>query len=204
LKLRSDIHVERKIWHATMVLLMTLVYVKVDRKTALLIISLGMLFFTSADMLRLRWPWLNRVFLLVFHRVMRKHEAHGLAGTTFLLTGVFFSIFLFHKDVVTITLLFLALGDPIASYFGIRYGKDRIVKNKSLQGTLAAFLCCTVIAFAYFSFHKLMMDRIVLVSLVSGLIGALSEMLPVGKLDDNLTFPIICSTGVWMVFKVFM
>ncbi len=187
-----------------MVLLMTLVYVKVDRKTALLIISLGMLFFTSADMLRLRWPWLNRVFLLVFHRVMRKHEAHGLAGTTFLLTGVFFSIFLFHKDVVTITLLFLALGDPIASYFGIRYGKDRIVKNKSLQGTLAAFLCCTVIAFAYFSFHKLMMDRIVLVSLVSGLIGALSEMLPVGKLDDNLTFPIICSTGVWMVFKVFM
>ncbi|MDZ4660076.1 MAG: hypothetical protein SGJ18_00520 [Pseudomonadota bacterium] len=204
MKLRSDIHVERKIWHATMVLLMTLVYVKVDRKTALLIISLGMLFFTSADMLRLRWPWLNRVFLLVFHRVMRKHEAHGLAGTTFLLTGVFFSIFLFHKDVVTITLLFLALGDPIASYFGIRYGKDRIVKNKSLQGTLAAFLCCTVIAFAYFSFHKLMMDRIVLVSLVSGLIGALSEMLPVGKLDDNLTFPIICSTGVWMVFKVFM
>ena len=153
LKLRSDIHIERKIWHATMVLLMVLVYVKVDRKTALTIISLGMLSFTAADILRLRWPWLNRQFVSMFHRVMRKHEAHGLAGTTYLLTGVFFSIFLFPKDVVTMTMLFLAVGDPVASYFGIRYGKDRIVKNKSLQGTLAAFLCCTVIAFAYFSFY---------------------------------------------------
>ncbi len=204
LKLRSDIHIERKIWHAIMVLLMTFIYVKVERRTALNILSLTLLCFVATDLLRLRVARLNQLFISIFHRVMRKHEAHSLAGTTYLLTGVFFSVFLFSKDIVTITLLFLALGDPVASYFGIRYGKDRITKNKSLQGTLAAFFCCTTIAFAYFSFYKLMLDRIVLVSLVSGLTGALSEMFPIGKLDDNLTFPIICSTGMWVIFRVFM
>lgn len=175
-----------------------------DRKTAVMAATIGMFVFTVSDLLRLRWPWLNGWILTVFGRVMRQNEANGLAGTTYLVTGVFFIIFLFPKDVVAVTLLFLALGDPLASYFGIRYGRDRIFRNKSLQGGLAAFICCAIIAFAYYSYYKLMLERVVLVSLISGLIGAISEIIPIGKLDDNLTFPIICSSGLWLVFKVFM
>ena len=40
-------------------------------------------------------------------------------------------------------LLFLALGDPVSSYIGVRYGKNPILGRKTLQGTLAGFVTCT-------------------------------------------------------------
>ncbi len=204
LRVRTDVHLARKVWHATTVLMMALIYVKVDRKTALALLSGAMIFFVSMDFLRLRFQSLNKIVILLFHRIMRKSEVEALAGTTYLLLGVFFLVFLYPKEIVTLTLLFLALGDPIASYFGIRYGRDTLTRNKSLQGTLAAFFCCTLLACFFYTAQKLMLERILLVSLISGFVGAAAEAIPIGKLDDHLTFPLICSFLLWIIFQVFM
>ena len=48
-----------------------------------------------------------------------------------------------------------------------------------------------------------MTDRLVLVTIVSGFIGMIAELIPVGKLDDNLSFPIICASLLWGVFTLF-
>ncbi len=55
--------------------------------------------------------------------------------------------FIFPHDVTILTLLFLAFADPLASYFGIKYGKDKIFGHKSVQGSLAAFIICAGLLF---------------------------------------------------------
>ena len=105
--------------------------------------------------------------------------------------------------IVNLALLFLALADPIASYFGIRFGKDKLFGRKSLQGSIAAFFACTLTSMVYYVAHRLMLDRLLIVGILSGLAGAAAEALPVGPLDDNLVLPVLSSAQLWIIFYVF-
>lgn len=203
LKQRSDLHLSRKLWHCAGISAMTAAYNLFGPSaswTALLAVSL---FFIPIDFLRLRHPTLNRIALKVFGPLMRSHESVEISGMTYLFVGCMFLLMFKNPHIVTLTLLFLAFGDPIASFFGIRYGKDRILGRKTLQGTMAAFTTCTVLGAIYYYSNNLMLERLLIVAPLSGLIGALSELLPIGKLDDNLTFPIVCSCLLWILFQVY-
>lgn len=203
LKHRSDLHLARKFWHTLGVLLIVVIYHNVNRSTAVQLITLFTAVFIVADLLRLQLPSMNKAVISIFHPFLRESEREHIAGTSYLLTGVFIIIILFPKDIVSLTLLFLAVADPLASYFGVLYGKDKLIGNKSLQGSLAAFTSCAVIATVFYFSKNLMTERLLIVSILSGLIGALAELIPVGKLDDNLTFPIISASCLWGVFYLF-
>jgi dolichol kinase len=168
--------------------------------TLLIIVSL---FIIPLDLLRRNRPGLNRLVLKIFGPLMRQHETSTLSGMSYLYLGCMFLLLLNHPPIVILTLLFLAFGDPVASYFGIRYGKDRILGSKTLQGTIAAFGVCTLIAAIFYYFNNIMTERLLIVAPLSGLIGAVAELLPIGKLDDNLTFPVVAATLLWVLFYVF-
>lgn len=203
LKHRSDIHLARKIWHFVGVLTILVIYHNVSRPMALQLITFVASVFIVFDVLRGFYPSINQALMSVFQPIMREHERHSLAGTTYLLTGAFVVIFLFPKSIVTMTLLFLSMADPLAAYVGVLYGRDKIVGQKSLQGFMAALGCCTGIAATYYLTHNMMTDRILIVSILSGLVGAVAELIPVGKLDDNLTFPVITAVSLWLIFHLF-
>lgn len=203
LKTKDDIHWARKIWHFVGVMLILVLYLNVTRDQALQIASFLTFLFVGNDLLRHVIPNLNKVLLQVFGPFMREHEKAGLAGSTYMALGVTIIIFFFPKTVVTLALLFLAVADPLASYVGVRYGKDKIVGNKSLQGSASAFTACAIIAAIYFFTHNLMTERLLIVSLLSGLIGAVSELIPIGRLDDNLTFPLLSSVLLYLLMFVF-
>lgn len=167
----------------------------------LLLILAG--FFIPLDLLRQKQPALNRATVKLFGTFMRRHEFTAVSGMTYLYFGVAFTLLLGNPHIITLTLLFLAFGDPIASFFGIRYGKDKIMANKTLQGTLAAFAVCTIISVLYYYFNNLMTERLLIVAPISGLIGALAELIPIGKLDDNFTFPVVCSILLYGLFLVY-
>jgi diacylglycerol kinase (CTP) len=203
LRSKSDIHISRKIWHCTGVCLMATVYSFGATKvvwTALLVFSAIII---PLDFLRLKNPALNKTTLKVLGRVMRKHESEKLSALSYLLLGGIFLMWLNKPHLVTLTLLMQAFGDPIASFFGVRYGKDRILGSKTLQGSIAAFVVCGVIAGLYYYFNNLMIERFLIVVPLSGLIGAAGELIPIGKLDDNLSFPILCSLMLWGLFTIF-
>lgn len=203
LKKRSDIHWARKVWHMLGVSMMAGTYAYAPASVSKLLLLLAWGTFVPLDFLRQRSESLNDLLLHVFRPIMRDSEANGLAGTTSLLTGVTVVALFFPREVVLLTLLFLAFADPFASYFGIRYGKDKIFGHKSVQGSLAAFLICALLTAAFLYSHGLMLDRILIVSLLGGLIGALAELIPFWKLDDNLTLPIFSATFLWLLFTIF-
>jgi diacylglycerol kinase (CTP) len=203
LKRRSDLHLARKLWHIFGVLGMVVVHHQLTSNQALKLSGTVAAGFLITDLIRQHVPALNRFFMSTLGMFMREHERHRMAGTTYLLAGTFIIVWLFPREVVSLTLLFLAFADPLASYVGIRFGKDKLVGPKSLQGTVAAFATCTIISVVYLLANGLMTERIIMVSLLAGIIGALSELIPVGRLDDNLTFPILNGFGLWVIFYVF-
>lgn len=203
LKKRSDIHYARKIWHMAGVFTLFLIYILLPYPVALSILALMWIAFITIDVLRQSRPALNEWALHAFKLIMREHEAKQLAGTTYLITGVLILAAVFPRPVVALSLLFLAFADPAASYFGIKYGKDKIFGHKSIQGFFAAFLVCVMACVLYFSSQHHLLDRIIVLSLLAGLIGAFSELVPVGKLDDNLSLPLMSATGLTLLFYFF-
>ncbi|MBX7231446.1 MAG: hypothetical protein K1X29_05115 [Bdellovibrionales bacterium] len=203
LKRRHDLHMARKIWHALGVLTLAIIYTWISHQQALRAIAAAAFFMVAFDFLRQKFARLNRFALKFFGFIMREHERESWAGTTYLILGVFILVWVFPRPVVLLTLLFLALADPIASYFGIRYGRDKLIGSKSLQGTFAAFATCSLIAGFYLYFNGILTERLLIVSLIAGLGGALSELIPLGKLDDNLTFPVVNATFLWGLFFAF-
>lgn len=203
LKNRQDLHLARKFWHVTTVTCMFLIYhyASLQISIALLILVGG--FGIGLDLVRLRNKNVNEKVLKIMGPLMRDTEAQGFAGTTSLIIGVFCIVSFFPKPIVELSLLFLAFADPVASFVGIRYGKDKIFGRKSLQGTLAGFMMCTFISVVYLAITDTMAERLLVVSLLSGLVGALAEAIPIAKLDDNFVLPILSSMGIWVIFNLF-
>lgn len=203
LQMRQNVHLARKIWHMAGVLAIVGVYVSVSQGLALKIIAVSCFVVVSLDLGRLAWPKLNFFLIKVFSQIMRESEKSRLAGMSSLYLGCLVIMFFLPKPVVILALLFLGLADPIASYVGIRYGQDRLIKGKSLQGTAAAFVVCLIVSTLYYYFNEIMVERLLIVSLLSGVIGALSELLPVGPFDDNFTLPVMSGFALWGVFWLF-
>ncbi len=200
---RSDLHWERKIWHIVSVFGMFLVYVWTPLHVSRIILLAAIAFFVPFDLLRQRYKGLNEFALHLFRPIIRDSEIHRFAGTTYLLLGVGAIHLLFSRDVVSLTLLFLAFADPLASFIGIRYGKDKIFGHKSVQGFLAAYTVCFICTVSYLFVLNLAWDRVLFFSILAALVGALSELVPIGKLDDNLTLPVLSALGLSLLFHLF-
>src|SRR5687768_10089652 len=194
LRARNDIHIARRIWHFCGVMFIFLLYWYMQPQQALITALAVSTVFISIDFGRLYIPRLNRSLTWLFGPVLRESEIRKLAGTTSMLAGVTIIIFLFPKSVVLLSLLFVAVADPLASFVGIRYGRDKLIGHKSLQGTSAAFVACFILSIGYCIAMDIMTERVFIVSLIAAIIGAASELVPIGHLDDNFVFPVMSAT----------
>jgi len=203
LQSKADLHLARKLWHFFGVVMIAVIFHNLSRASALQVITFFSTFTLAIDVSRRHSPGLNKLVITAFKPFIRDREVHGFSGMTSLLLGTTVIVFLFPKEIVSLSLLLLAAADPVASYIGVLYGKDKIISGKSLQGTFAAFFVCTLISVLFYLVNQVMTERLFIVALISGMIGAASELLPIKKWDDNFTFPVLCSIGLYGVFYVF-
>lgn len=198
--LRSDLHVIRKLWHICTGLLGLGIYYKLglDPKTMSYILfgvaGLGFLI----DFTRLRSPALNQVVMKIMGPFMRESERTSFSGLPFYASGVALSLFLFQEKIAILAILFLVFSDPISSYFGILYGKEKILPNKSLQGTVAGYLCCYLVTLIYGMVYSEPTIQLLVFAIFGGVIGAVSELLS-ELVDDNLTIPVVSGAGLTFI-----
>lgn len=176
---------------------------QISRRDSLFYLAVAGLVIIPFEILRLKRPDLNKAFVRFFKRIMRIEEVATMSGVSFVIVGTFIVVLCFPREIAILSVLLLAFGDPASSIFGVLFGRDKIWGRKSLQGSLACFTVCTVVCGVYFYVNNIMVDRIILVSLLGGLVGALSELAEYRKLDDNLTFPIFAALGLQVLFTVF-
>jgi len=203
IKAQIDVHLERKLTHIIGVVAMVIAHHFFPIWICWsLLLGLG-LPLILLDFLRLRIQYLKDLTPKVFGRIMRRRELNSISGTTYMLVGIMVILAIFPHNIVSLSLLFLAFADPTASFVGVQYGSHRILGKKTFEGSLAAFVVCVVIAASYFHFKNLIPDHFYVVTLLAGLIGTLSELIPFAGIDDNFTQPVANAILLYALFYLF-
>src|SRR5665647_504043 len=84
------------------------------------------------DFARNRNKALNRVVVMIMAPIMRRSEREGFTGLPFYALGVSLTLFIFPKDIALLSIMFLVYSVTVSSFFGVLYGKDKILPNNCL------------------------------------------------------------------------
>tara|TARA_B100001971_G_scaffold91031_1_gene83966 strand:- start:38352 stop:38993 length:642 start_codon:yes stop_codon:yes gene_type:complete len=202
---RSDLHIARKLWHifcgsaAVGTYYLSNIELEFWGWVALGIAISGF----ALDFLRLNNKKFNQLALKLLAPIMRKSEKESFSGLPFYALGIAASIYFYDKDIALISILYLVFADPVSSFFGVQFGKDKILPNKSLQGTIAGFFACYFITIIYVADVQTSSMNILAFSLLAALIGAISELFSAFNIDDNVTIPVISGAGLTVLNYLF-
>jgi dolichol kinase len=195
---RESIHWKRKVFHVIGISTVALTYAltQVTRTEALAILGVVAFVFSGLDLLRFYVPALNKRVRQDFGPFMRDYELNSLSGSTWFFFSSLISIALFPKVAVALGLLYLGVGDPLASWAGLRWGKTRLPGGKSLEGSLTFFGVSAVAGVLLLAFAPGMSvgaGSILVVAAVTAAVAAFSEWLPIKGVDDNFIVPLATS-----------
>ena len=202
---RSDLHILRKLWHMGSGTLCLAVYYQTGELNILwgwAILAVAVAGF-SIDLARARWPKMNDFVITVMGPFMRASERNGFSGLPFYALGVSLALLLFSQKIALLSIMFLVYSDPISSFFGILYGKDKIMPNKSLQGAIAGFFTCYLLALFYGMAYDATGSNLLWFAILGGVVGAIAEMLSAFNVDDNLTIPVVSGLGLTVLNYLF-
>lgn len=210
LHVRSDLHLSRKVWHVCMGLFMVGIYMAgLTRSQGVLILAVFLALNLAVETVRLRVPSINEKVMRFWGPLMRSCEVDRYSGTPYYIASSLIAVGIFPKPIAALAIAFLAVGDPIASLFGILYGDRslRFSNGKSLIGTLAGMLACGLVSFLFLhfmnqtQFMELKVDHLVILSVIGGIAGGGAELLPM-EIDDNFAIPVVSGFVLWLAFIV--
>lgn len=183
--MRRVIHVSLGLGFAAGALFAPISWVRI----VIVVLALG---FAFLDALRLMSPQINRHVQRWFGPMMKSAEMGArVTGATYMLLAVALCLLVFEKEVAAAAILFLTVGDPVASLVGQRYGRRR-VGQKSIEGTLAFWGVALVVGVALFGAGRL--DSLWMAVAGSGS-AALAEMIPL-PIDDNIWIPVAAALAM--------
>ncbi len=205
LKTHGDLHLSRKLFHVLCLLFIFACMMWLPTQVCWIMYALGGLPLIFMDYYRRHSPAFNRFSLKIIGPVIRKHEVRKLSGLSWAAMSVGLVFLIFPKPICLLAILFLAIGDPTASLFGLLFGKTKIFGNKSVAGTVAAFIACSITSLIFISLYPkpLGVDGALAMlglSLACGAIAAISELVSFFDLDDNLTQPLVSSLLLTALF----
>ncbi len=159
----------------------------------------------SLETIRHLNPKVNKWVCRYFAPIMREREKTNINSAIFYIVAMAIVYFTFPIEVSMLTMLFIAIGDPVAGIVGVTWGKTKITSHVSVEGSLACFAACALLAAlcAGVLFSKtLSFLPLISFSLLSGVVGAMAEA-SFKKLDDNLVMPLLSAPALWVLMKLF-
>jgi phytol kinase len=125
--------------------------------------------------------------------VFRAKERDNVAGSIFFVAATIMAFSVFDYSIALVALLLTVFGDLAAALVGIKFGKIKIFRDKSLEGFLAGLVMNLVVGF-------LIMPDFPALYITMAFVASTVELLT-GKLDDNLTVPLFAGfTGQIVAF----
>jgi len=131
------------------------------------------------EVVRLNNPKARTLFYYIFGKMVREHERFNLLGSTYVLLTCLLCAWAFWRPIAIVSMAFLVVGDGLAAIVGRSIGRHRVF-GKTIEGSLACFLACVLVAWAYpgdpFTWRMI---------LGGALAATIFELVPI-PLDDNL------------------
>jgi dolichol kinase len=184
-------HIGRKFFHFFGGIGLLSLYWLLGRRDALIGYVLIILAVFALDMTRLKVLAFQRFIQTRFGSFIRENEANKLTGIVPYVLGIGLTLFFYQAGIATAAIVFLACGDVMATTVGERYGRTKIVGEKSLEGTLA-FVAAAILSGVLLNLTFVPLPFGLL--LAGAIVAAGVELLPL-PFNDNLTIPVI-SGGV--------
>jgi dolichol kinase len=145
-------------------------------KRILLGLTIGAL---GIEIVRLNVPKARTLFYYLFGKIVREHERFNLLGSTYVLLTCLLCAWAFWRPIAIISMAFLVVGDGFAAIVGRSIGRHRVF-GKTIEGSLACFVACLLVAWAYPG------DPFTWRMMIAGALAAtIFELVPI-PLDDNL------------------
>ena len=135
----------------------------------------------AIEIVRLNDRRVRMVFKRFFGDLIRRHEAHELLGSTYMLIAAVLTIELFPKPIAVASLGFLILGDTAAALVGRSFGRIKVL-GKTVEGSIACFLVS-------FLFAWWVVGLPAWLAACGALTATLFELVPI-PLDDNFRIPL--------------
>jgi dolichol kinase len=140
-------------------------------------------------------------FLRHTRTMLRHHERHGLAGTTWMAMAYAVATVLFPRPVAVAAMLFNGLGDAAAALVGKRWGRHRTAWGKSWEGLAAGLAVDLAVGIGVW---MLAPDVLSLGAAVLGAtVAAMVEFAPL-PLDDNVRVTLTGGAGIMLGLERFV
>jgi len=200
---RDEIHALRKTWHVLGGLVLALGYevLGITHREAILISGGLFGFFSLMEIARRYFPHLNELLVIFWRPFIRKHEVTFCSGMFYFSAGTLCITTMFSKSIVMLSLMYLALGDPLASLLGILFKSStraRLPWGKSLVGTLGMCVVCAVVGYCFLMNAGVKGWASLWIACSSGVVASLAELY--APLDDNFVIPISSALALWLGF----
>ncbi len=183
----------RNIFHVSMGLGAILIYELFFSRAQMILLGASLLgLFVVMDILRrTSGRWNDRLVKSVFGAISRPGEAFRVPSATWYTAALLLGAVFFSQHGVELGALVLALGDPVASLAGKRWGRIKLIGQKSWAGS-GAFVAVSFLASATFLFVMIPgvgLARASAVGMALAVVGGLTELLS-RRVDDNLSIPL--------------
>ncbi|MCJ7508304.1 MAG: dolichol kinase [candidate division Zixibacteria bacterium] len=140
----------------------------------------------TLDIIRLRkLPGVNTLYLIL-GPILRRRERFNFAGSTYILFGSVMSILFFNKRIAIAAISFIILGDIASALVGKIFGRTKLGRKKTLEGSIAFLLVCFLVA----SIIHFVSGFPLWIGLIGAVVATLVENLTV-LVDDNVTVPLL-------------
>jgi len=184
--------VYRKLFHISS-LIIPLVYLFIDFTyfiiflfiLTILLLSINLTYSKIIDLLNSK---------INFDFIIRDYEKNSLWSASYMIITFFFISLIFSKDIVILSMFIGSISDPLAALFGQKFGRIKLIHNKTLEGTYIFIISSFLIVCSFTSFISTYL-------LIICILIALTELITPMKYD-NVTIPII-STILFTIFKLF-
>jgi len=162
------------------------------------------LFFWFLETIRRVSSRANTFLMWVFGKIAHPREAHHVNsstwyGTSLALLGLFFPL-----PVCAVAVAIVAYADPSASLVGRRWGRTKLVGERSLEGTATFAIVGTLVAFLTLRlWHAAEFPplRALAVAAPAGIVGAIAELVS-KKVDDNFSVPMSAAVVAWTMLQL--
>lgn len=192
--------IERKIFHL-LGLLVPVIYqicllYRFERLTCIGIVTTLTFLGTSCDYVRIKVPYVQENWPLKY--ILRENEKKQFCGSTYFSWGCNLAIVLFDPVIAMTSIIFLVLGDLMAALIGRSFGQSiccvRIGPGgrKSVEGSVAMFLCCFIFGCTIFSEVHLREYAV----FVASLVATLTELYEPLGINDNVSIPVFSSLAL--------
>jgi diacylglycerol kinase (CTP) len=202
---RKDLHLTRRAFHTLWGLIIATLYLNLlDKEGMITLVGIVASALFVGENIRIKYPDLGKIFTKINNILYRDEEKFQISSSMPFLVSCLLVIFVFSKPIAIITVLFLGLGDPIAAIIGIKFGKRKISKNRTMEGCIAffvvAFFICIFVMKNFYSGYI----SIILFAIVGAAAGTIAEYIET-RLDDNITIPLfsapLLALAWWLIFK---